>query len=169
MQIRFWWFQSSLTQNNDTQGSVSPPITRTRSHSGLLETSFDEEEGDQNQDNQDKSCERKRRQKTKDFQCQMDAGVDFATSDVIDIDDILGDHKIDTCDMGTDPAFDDNQELLRSLEDKLRYIKLSPYVKLFHLSLFGLSRRINFLLFQKINVSLGNREGKECWNEVRFY
>ena len=92
----------------------------------------------------------------------MDAGVDFATSDVIDIDDILGDHKNDTCDMGTDPAFDDNQELLRSLEDKVRYIKLSPYVKLFHLSLFGLSRRINFLLFQKINVSLGNREGKEC-------
>ena len=130
-----------LTQNNDTGGSISPPITRTRSHSGLLETSFDEEKGDENQD---KTCERrKRRQKVKDFQCQIDASIDFETSEVIDVDDILGD-TIDTCDIGTDPAFDDNQELLRSLEDKLRYIKLSQNVKLFHLSLFGLSRRITF-------------------------
>ena len=83
------------------------------------------------------------------------------TSDIIDIDDIL-DNTIDTCDMGTDPVFDNDQELLKSLEDKLRYIKLLQNVKLFHLSLFGLSRRINFLLFQKIKVSLGNREGKEC-------
>lgn len=167
MQIRFWWFQSSLTQNNDIGGSVSPPKTRTRTFSGLLETSFDEEVGDEDQDNQEKSPKTSRRQKTSDFQCQVDVGIEFATSDIIDIDDILA-NTVDTSDMGTDPAFDNNQQLLRSLEDKLRYVKLLQNVKLFHLSLFGLSRRINFLLFQKINVSLGNREGKECWNEVRF-
>lgn len=165
MQIRFWWFQSSLTQNNDIGGSVSPPVTRTRTFSGLLETSFDEEVGDEDQDNQEKSPKASKRQKTRDFQCQVE--IEFVTSDIIDIDDIL-DNAIDTCDTGTDPVFDNDQELLRSLEDKLRYIKLLQNVKLFHLSLFGLSRRINFLLFQKINVSLGNREGKECWNEVRF-
>ena len=91
-------------------------MTRTRSHSGLLETSFDEEKGE---DNPDKLREGKKVQKVKDFQCQIDASIDFATSEVIDVDDILGD-TIDTCDSGTDPAFDDNQELLRSLEDKLR-------------------------------------------------
>ena len=105
-----------LTQNNDIEGSISPPITRTRSHSGLLETSFDEEKCEENQD---KTCERKRRHKVKDFQCQINASIEFGTSDVIDVDAILGD-TIDTCDSGTDPAFDDNQELLRSLEDKLR-------------------------------------------------
>ena len=108
-----------LTQNNDIGGSISPPITRTRSHSGLLETSFDEEKCEENQNNQDKTCERKRRYKVKDFQCQIDASIDFGTSNVIDVDAILGD-TIDTCDSGTDPALDDNQELLRSLEDKLR-------------------------------------------------
>ena len=109
-----------LTQNNDIGGSISPPMTRTRSHSGLLETSFDEEKGEENKDNQDKTCEGKRVQKVKDFQCQIDASIDFATSEVIDVDDILGD-TIETCDSGTDPAFYDYQELLRSLEDKLRY------------------------------------------------
>ena len=126
-----------------------------------METSFDEEVGDEDQDNQEKSPKASKRQKTRDFQCQVEVGIGFATSDIIDIDDIL-DNAIDTCDTGTDPVFDNDQELLRSLEDKLRYIKLLQNVKLFHLSLFGLSRRINFLLFQKINVSLGNREGKEC-------
>ena len=129
-----------------------------------METSFDEEvgiEGDEDQDNQENSLKTSRRQKTRDVQCQVDVGIEFATSDIIDIDDILGNTN-DSCDMGTDPAFDYSQELLRSLEEKLRYIKLLQNVKLFHLSLFGLSRRINFLLFQKINVSLGNREGKEC-------
>merc|ERR1739838_447366 len=81
--------------------------------------SFDEEKCEENQNNQDKTCERKRRYKVKDFQCQIDASIDFGTSNVIDVDAILGD-TIDTCDSGTDPALDDNQELLRSLEDKLR-------------------------------------------------
>ena len=91
-----------------------------------METSFDEEEGDEARENQDDSCERTRRQETRDFQCQcqMKAGIDFETSDVIDVDIVLCDDTKGTRDTGTDPAFDDNQQLLKSLEDKLRYIKL---------------------------------------------
>ena len=59
-------------------------MTRTRSHSGLLETSFDDD--DEDSVTQDKSCRRK--QEKSDFQCQ--AGSDFETSDVIDVDEALG-------------------------------------------------------------------------------
>ena len=106
-------------------------MTRTRSHSGLLETSFDE--ADEDKSTQDKSCRRK--QEKSDFQCQ--AGTDFETSDVIDVDEALGDDDddddvdealggtTDTCDTGSDPVFDDQQAVLETLEDRLRYIKLS--------------------------------------------
>ena len=107
-------------------------MTRTRSHSGLLETSFDDD--DEDSVTQDKSCRRK--QEKSDFQCQ--AGSDFETSDVIDVDEALGDDDdddddvdealggtTDTCDTGSDPVFDDQQAVLETLEDRLRYIKLS--------------------------------------------
>ena len=104
-------------------------MTRTRSHSGLLETSFDDD--DEDSMTQDKSCRRK--QEKSDFQCQ--AGIDFETSDVIDVDEALGDDDddvdealggtTDTCDKGSDPVFDDQQAVLETLEDRLRYIKLS--------------------------------------------
>ena len=106
-------------------------MTRTRSHSGLLETSFDDD--DEDSVTQDKSCRRK--QEKSDFQCQ--AGSDFETSDVIDVDEALGDDDddddvdealggtSDTCDKGSDPVFDDQQAVLETLEDRLRYIKLS--------------------------------------------
>ena len=106
-------------------------MTRTRSHSGLLETSFDDD--DEDSGTQDKSC--KRKQEKSDFQCQ--AGSDFETSDVIDVDEALGDDDddddvdealggtTDTCDTGSDPVFDDQQAVLETLEDRLRYIKLS--------------------------------------------
>ena len=113
-------------------------MTRTRSHSGLLETSFDDD--DEDSVTQDKSCGRK--QEKSDFQCQ--AGSDFETSDVIDVDEALGGttdtcdtcddatrvdealgETIDTCDKGSDPVFDDQQAVLETLEDRLRYIKLS--------------------------------------------
>ena len=103
-------------------------MTRTRSHSGLLETSFDDD--DEDSVTQDKSCRRK--QEKSDFQCQ--AGSDFETSDVIDVDEALGDDDdvdealggtTDTCDKGSDPVFDDQQAVLETLEDRLRYIKLS--------------------------------------------
>ena len=93
-------------------------MTRTRSHSGLLETSFDDD--DEDSVTQDKSCRRK--QEKSDFQCQ--AGSDFETSDVIDVDEALG-GTTDTCDTGSDPVFDDQQAVLETLEDRLRYIKLS--------------------------------------------
>ena len=110
-------------------------MTRTRSHSGLLETSFDDD--DEDSVTQDKSCGRK--QEKSDFQCQ--AGSDFETSDVIDVDEALGETTdtcddatrvnealggtTDTCDTGSDPVFDDQQAVLETLEDRLRYIKLS--------------------------------------------